>query len=111
MTDSPFRSRPFGDAATKLSQLAQSDAESLHSRAEYVAPGRYRSLFETHLETAMMFLNKAIAFDGVTELPVRSTAAESATEQPVRNSVRGTDTPGQTQFLFTPSDTEENESG
>jgi len=45
------------------------DAQSLLDRANYVAPGRYRSLFQTHLETAMMFLNKAIAFDGVTETP------------------------------------------
>jgi hypothetical protein len=88
MNKSPFRPAIFGDAQLKLSQLASSDAESLHSRAEYVAPGRYRSLFETHLETAMMFLNKAIAFDGVVERPI------SAAEQ---------------KELFNP--TEENESG
>lgn len=91
MNKSPFRSVPFGDAQLKLKQLASSDAESLHSRAEYVAPGRYRSLFETHLETAMMFLNKAIAFDGVIERPVSSISAAEQKE------------------LFTP--TEENESG
>ena len=69
MNDSPFRSRPFGDHAGKIAQQAASDAEQLLSRSQYISPGRYRSLFETHLETAMMFLNKAIAFDGVTETP------------------------------------------
>lgn len=67
---SVFGSLPFGESQSRLSSLARSDAESLLERANYVAPGRYRSLFQTHLETAMMFLNKAIAFDGVTEHPV-----------------------------------------
>jgi hypothetical protein len=67
---SVFGSLPFGESQQRMVSLAASDAESLQSRAEYVSPGRYRSLFLTHLETAMMFLNKAIAFDGITEQPV-----------------------------------------
>ena len=65
-------------------------------RANYVTPGRYKSLFLTHLETAMMFLNKAIAFDGVMETPLSAKGEQqrSAAEQ---------------KELFNP--TEENESG
>ena len=100
MNKSPFRPAIFGDAQLKLSQLASSDAESLHNRAEYVAPGRYRSLFETHLETAMMFLNKAIAFDGVVETPIASGASRSGGERPI--------SAAEQKELFTP--TEENDS-
>jgi hypothetical protein len=67
---SVFGSLPFGESQQRMVSLAKSDAESLAARAEYVSPGRYRSLFLTHLETAMMFLNKAIAFDGISEQPV-----------------------------------------
>ena len=73
MNESPFRPKNLGSHQVKIQQLAQGDAESLLDRSRYIAPGRYRSLFETHLETAMMFLNKAIAFDGVTEVPVSAT--------------------------------------
>ena len=65
----PFRSKTLGEHQKKLSELARSDAEQLLSRAEYTPHGRYRSLFQTHLETAMMFLNKAITFDGVLDVP------------------------------------------
>jgi hypothetical protein len=94
MNTSPFRSHPFGDHAGKIAQLASSDAEQLLSRANFVAPGRYRDLFQQHLETAMMFLNKAIAFDGVVEQAVPISANRSEQKQA---------------DLFTP--TEENDSG
>jgi hypothetical protein len=72
--ESVFGSLPFGESQARLASLAKRDAESLLDRANYVAPGRYRSLFQTNLETAMMFLNKAIAFDGITEMPVQNSA-------------------------------------
>lgn len=78
---SVFGSLPIGESQGRLKSLAQSDAESLLDRAKYVAPGRYKSLFQTHLETAMMFLNKAIAFDGVTERPVSQQQSELFTNE------------------------------
>ena len=83
MTDSPFRRKNLGEHQLRLVELATHDADKLHARAHYVAPGRYRSLFVTHLETAMMFLNKAIAFDGVTELPTADDAPSNSTEENV----------------------------
>jgi hypothetical protein len=75
--ESVFGSLPFGESQARLASLAKADAESLLNRAEYVSPGRYRSLFQTNLETAMMFLNKAIAFDGITEQPVPQSNPQS----------------------------------
>lgn len=42
------------------------DADALLVKAaQTVKPGRYFALFQTNLETAMMYLNKAIAHDGL----------------------------------------------
>jgi hypothetical protein len=82
---SVFGTLPFGESQGRLRSLAEQDANSLLDRANFVAPGRYRSLFQTHLETAMMFLNKAISFDGVTETPVQNQHVEA------QSSIAGTD--------------------
>jgi len=68
----------MGEQQRKLAEQARMDAQMLFERASYVAPGRYRTLFQTNLETAMMFLNKAIAFDGVSETPRTAAANETA---------------------------------
>ena len=81
MSESVFGTLPFGESQARLRSLAEHDAESLLERSHFVAPGRYRSLFQTHLETAMMFLNKAIAFDGITEHPVKDAEQPPNEEQ------------------------------
>lgn len=80
-SESVFGTLPFGESQARLHSLAKRDAEQLLDRSNHVAPGRYRSLFQTHLETAMMFLNKAIAFDGVTEMPVQNTHVPAGTNE------------------------------
>ena len=44
----------------KLMKLARLDAEQLLSRAESLPNSRYRSLFATSLENAVMWFNKAV---------------------------------------------------
>lgn len=44
----------------KLLKLVRSDAQQLLGRAEYLPQSRARSIFVTHLETAMLWLEHAI---------------------------------------------------
>lgn len=62
-----FDRKELNESQQRLIDLARLDAEQLLDRANMVKNGRYKSLFTTHLEEAMMFLNKAIAHDGITE--------------------------------------------
>lgn len=66
MRMSVFRSRAMSPAQIdKFNQFA-GDFEVISDRARLsVKPGRNLSLFQTKLEEAAMFLNKAIAHDGL----------------------------------------------
>jgi len=98
MDKSPFRSRNIGEHQAKMVDLIAADAEQLLERSHYVTNGRYKSLFLTNFETAIMYLNKAIAFDGVSETPQEvngdpETADSEPNEENEYGGPEGTDDP------------------
>ena len=54
----------------KIMRLARMDAEQLLSRAESLPSSRYKSLFVTNLENAMMWFNKATTHSPTDEPPL-----------------------------------------
>ena len=55
-----FDHRSADPEQQKIMRLARMDAEQLLSRAEYLTDSRYKSMFTTSLEQAMMWFNKAV---------------------------------------------------
>lgn len=63
---SVFEPKLTDEARRDVMRTFSRDAEDMLSKATaHVKQGRYLSLFQTNLETAMMYLNKAIAHDGL----------------------------------------------
>lgn len=56
---------PIIEHQEKLLKLAHSDAEQLKARVSNMASSRAKSIFITNLETAMLWLEKAVAETGV----------------------------------------------
>lgn len=67
--NSPFRAAEnVGPSQVDTMRKFASDFEIISDRARLsVKPGRNLSLFQTKLEEAAMFLNKAITHDGILE--------------------------------------------
>ena len=62
---SVFRGKNVDDEQKALMEEAAMAAEEMVALVSKVRGGRYKSLFQTNLEDAMMWLNKAIAHDGI----------------------------------------------